>query len=359
MSFLDDVLSVIATPVNAAGDAVTSFVEAVPGGKWVEGAYNQGATWLGEMARDPAGQWALTVIAGGLSQVAAPIFGPMLASIVWSFPGYLRGECLGGSYVREMVERVTLLLEKFGLEVIPHGYLGQVDSLLHGNTKSDPEGLTLVDLVNRNTIDTMKAAALKGGGAAIDTSRALDDLNLSPRVLAKRFHVREDSIATAMKTILCENVYDISKFDPTTGAEPRPPPGVVDPNRPAPTGGPLPMGGGAVLFLVPDPLPPGSSSTDILLAILDYEQKGVPEDNLAKLKQQYVDVLKVEIASGAGIGTPQHVPAGQIAVSLGPPLAVQIGAPTDLGKRIASLAILTAPAWGMLLYVHLRGGGRS
>src|SRR5262245_4210173 len=105
---IGDVLRIIEKPVDAVGNLVLK----VPGASWVKGAFESGASFLGDMAKDPFGNEVLTWISDGLAVVtySAPVLGVAVASLAWTMPDALRHECFTEAYVKEFVNRLLFIL---------------------------------------------------------------------------------------------------------------------------------------------------------------------------------------------------------------------------------------------------------
>lgn len=327
-SFWDDLGSVATFPFRTAAGAIDDFLSVVPGGGWVKDAYNQGATWLGDMARDPWGSRILWAITSGLTPALAQIVGPQIATALWALPGALRGECVGEAYVKELTSRITLLANVYGPNAIPDAVTRQVTQLV--------QDTGFLDLVNRPNVDAAKA------GTNLSTADALKKIGASPNQLAAKFNVRADAAALATNLVLCETVHDVSNYDPATGANPNEA-FVISPNSPLSV---LTKDPAAFLFKPVPRLPDRATASDVLTAILTAQNAGVPEANLADLKQQYQELLTKEQAgaAAAAVAANARVDAAHGLFSAAP-------LPPLLGQ-VLTLTVLTAPLWATVLYLR-------
>lgn len=340
----DDFVSVVEAPFKTAAGAVGDVLRVVPGGTWIQGAFDSGKTWIGDMARTPWGFTALTLIAGqleiGIGGAAAgggasPIvgaIGPQIASVAWGLPGVLKGDCFSSAYVAEFGHRLKQLADYFG------GSAGLGDSV----------AAEVTQLVNDSaffdflTEAKQQAAAL---GVNVDTKAILRKAGADPNSLAKKFNVRADSAANASNLVLCEQIYDTSSFDPASGAAPA----SFDPTS-ASAPGAAGQTDTTASQIRPLPTLKGTpTATDVLTAILLAQKAGVTDDRLIALKAQYNDLFAREATM---TGTNPN----------GPPPGVLVGSPSFATVAflagVTSLALVTSPAWGAWLYTRYRTSRR-
>ncbi len=363
---IGDVFKVIGAPVGLVLDPIGKLVAKVPGASWVGDAFNQGQTWLRDMANDPWGGEVLGWISDGLgvAALAVPGAGPLVATFMWSVPDYLRNECATEAYVKELANRTVKIIDALaqaagaGQDItIPSAVLKQAYTLINDTD--------FTFLVNRGAVADGRSA-LGAAGQSMSTSDVLAHMPIAPESrfpnckgkfrtatdLATCFAARPDAVALAMNLLLCERIYDVSTFDPLAGTPPGPPPNPLD--QPA-------AGHNPTTFVrVPQPLPAGATAQDVLLAILDAERQGIPDRNLDLLKKQYAALFAAE-SKGAALPTPRAAPTDAVSMvasgfktPTGGVLSDTAGAIDAIRtlKKVGTVALLTAPIWAALLFVR-------
>ena len=164
--------------INAAKKGIGDIVDAVgtlPGGNLVRDALLQGQEWAVDLAKNQP--WVLSALAmgfyGPLAQALGGIafFGPQLASVLWAFPGVVRGESFTKAWTKEFIDRCIKLAEYFGGEA--------------GKKFASEAGPAAEALLEK----------AKKAFPNLPIEQALHDLDVTPESLAAELGIRTDLAA--------------------------------------------------------------------------------------------------------------------------------------------------------------------
>lgn len=216
-------------------DAAKGAVKAIPGGDWIVTAVSDGADWVGNAAKTPAGVAVLQVITSGLasslSAVAIPsvsgmqTVGPVISSVVFALPGVVAGKDFLRSYVEEFTARVVataaVLSANPGLAAALGTSLGAVTSVSTSELASRLDSVKQIqkafsDQILKVVNDTGFRDAITKLGRELGLSpdrntvrRTLRNARMTAPELAKKYGVRPDAAATAINGGLKIHAYGV------------------------------------------------------------------------------------------------------------------------------------------------------
>lgn len=190
-------------------NAINDFINNVPGGEWIKGAYNTlDNSFIGDMVKSPEGQIALvsitTAMSTGLSNVVVPLdgpsqvkVGPIIASAVWAVPGVVSGDSFQEAYAKSLSYRIMQLDKIGGGPGLAAEFSGQVKDLLNNP-----------DLVKILT----QLKSLYGDETAQQLQNRLNGL-ADPDTIVSRYGKRGDAGAAVANGVFRKPIWDlISQF---------------------------------------------------------------------------------------------------------------------------------------------------
>ena len=202
--------------LDTLGSAVSSVLDAIPGSSWVKDAINSGQTFLGNIAKNPAGATILAVLGTGfvtqlgasLAAVSIPsvsgaqTVGPQIASVVFAIPGMaIRKQDFVSAYTQEFVNRVTGLVAFFA------GPEGQ-DTLNDLSKSLDDAFFTpLKKLLSDSTF--VNAVSQSVATASPSARATLHQAGLDPVAQAAKRNIRPDVVATAINGVTGQVIYKV------------------------------------------------------------------------------------------------------------------------------------------------------
>jgi hypothetical protein len=249
-------IPVVGPAVDEALDVVSSVFDRVPGADWIKQAVNNGATFLGDMAKSPTGQFILAAITNtyffpGIANLAIPgsisgmqVIGPQVASLVWAIPGMAKGDSFTKAYIEELTTRVIKLVQYFVaiasdkaadyLKGISADWLGSVDRMVQDaglqqavaeiNRFVGSQGFrSMIESIEKDP-DFQNAVirAKKIGIGNIPLRQALRMNSLTPHELAAKYKVRADAAAAALNAAFHEKIFDLQGEFLLPSSEPTP-----------------------------------------------------------------------------------------------------------------------------------------